>query len=141
MDQEIYMTEYSVTQAENVSEACFLVDAELWAYSSINLVKPGHSSALTNLFLDYSLVQIPMTTKSTASSTRIAQAVAETQGLLWLLDDVLQAQDDLLALLAKPSGLPMKKRDRLLIFCDRVSTTCKEAASDSLASMDQQCIG
>jgi hypothetical protein len=81
-----------------------------------------------------------MTTRSPASSTRIEQAVAETQGLLWLLDDVLQAQDDLLALLAKPSGLPMEQRERLLIFCDRVSTTCKETTPNSLASMDQQCI-
>ena len=35
----------------------------------------------------------------------------------------------------------MEQRERLLIFCDRVSTTCKEATSDSLAPMDQQCIG
>ncbi len=99
------------------------------------------SSTRTGLFLDCFFSLFAMTTRSTASSTRIKQAVAETQGLLWLLDDVLQAQDDLLALLAKPSGLPMEQRERLLIFCDRVSTTCKKTASDSLASMDQQCIG
>jgi hypothetical protein len=68
-----------------------------------------------------------MTTRSTASSTRIEQAVAETQGMFWLLDDVLQAKDDLLALLAKPTELPMEQRERLLIFCDRISTTCKKS--------------
>jgi hypothetical protein len=66
--------------------------------------------------------------------------VAEVQRLRWLLDDVLRAQDDLLALLAKPPGLPMEQRERLLIFCDLVSTTCKKVTSDSLAPMDQQCI-
>ncbi|MFN5464351.1 MAG: hypothetical protein ACK5CQ_04845 [Cyanobacteriota bacterium] len=82
-----------------------------------------------------------MTIRSTASYTRIKQAVAEAQGLLWLLDDVLHAQDDLLALLAKPTGLPMEQRELWLTFCDRVCTTCKQITSDSLASMDQQCIG
>ena len=46
-----------------------------------------------------------------------------------------------LTLLAKPTGLPMEQRELWLTFCDRVSTTCKQTTSDSLASMDQQCIG
>ncbi len=99
------------------------------------------SSARNSLFLDCLFSLFALTARSTASSTRIEQAVAEIQGLLWLLDDVLQAQDDLLALLAKPSGLPMEQRERLLTFCNRVSTTCKQTASDSLALMDQQYIG
>ena len=99
------------------------------------------TSARIGLFLDCLFSLFAMTTRSTASSTRIEQAVAETQGLLWLLDDVLQAQDDLLALLAKPSGLPMEQRERLLIFCDRVSTPCKQPTSDLLAPTHQQCSG
>jgi hypothetical protein len=67
--------------------------------------------------------------------------VAEAQGLLLLLDDVLHAQDDLLALLAKPTGLPMEQRERLLIFCDRVSKACSETESDSLAPTHQQRTG
>ena len=67
--------------------------------------------------------------------------MAETQGLLWLLDDVLQAQNDLLALLAKPSVLPMEQRERLLIFCVRVSKSCKQPTSDSLAPTHQQRTG
>jgi hypothetical protein len=98
-----------------------------------SMIHPWPSSTRNGLSLDCFFSLFAMTTRSTASSTRIEQTVAETQGLLWLLDDVLQAQDDLLALLAKPSGLPMEQQERLLIFCDRVSTTCKEATSDSLA--------
>ena len=67
--------------------------------------------------------------------------MAETQGLLWLLDDVLQAENDLLALLAKPSVLPMEQRERLLIFCVRVSKSCKQPTSDSLAPTHQQRTG
>jgi hypothetical protein len=52
-----------------------------------------------------------MTVRSTENPADTELAVEETQGLLWLLDDVLQAQDDLLALLAKPSGLPMEQRE------------------------------
>jgi hypothetical protein len=81
-----------------------------------------------------------MTVRSTENPADTELAVEETQGLFWLVDDVLQAQDDLLALLARPTGLPMEQQERLLIFCDRVSTTCKKVTSDSLAPMDQQCI-
>jgi hypothetical protein len=89
-------------------------------YSPIHpsMIHAWLSSTRNGLFIDCFFSLFAMTTRSTASSTRIEQAVAETQGLIWLLDDVLQAQDDLLALLAKPSGLPMEQRERLLIFCD-----------------------
>ena len=63
------------------------------------------------------------------------------QGMFWLLDDVLQAKDDLLALLAKPTELPMEQRERLLIFCDRISTSCKQPTSDSLAPTHLQRTG
>ena len=82
-----------------------------------------------------------MTVRSTENPADTELAVEETQGLLWLLDDVLQAQDDLLALLARPTGLPMEKQERLLIFCVRVSTSCKQPTSDSLAPTHQQGTG
>jgi hypothetical protein len=103
-----------------------------------SIIHAWPSSTRNGLFLDCFFSLFAMTTRSTASSTRIEQAVAEIQGLLWLLDDVLQAQDDLLALLAKPSGLPMEQRERLLIFCDRISTTCKKITSDSFAPTHKQ---
>ena len=99
------------------------------------------SSTRNGLFIDCFFSLFAMTTRSTASSNRIEQAVAETKGLLWLLDDVLQAQDDLLALLAKPTELPMEPRERLLIFCDRVGKACSETESDSLAPTHQQRTG
>ena len=99
------------------------------------------SCTRNGLFLDCFFSLFAMTSRSAASTTRIEQNVAETQGLLWLLDDVLQAQNDLLALLAKPSVLPMEQRERLLIFCVRVSTACKQPTSDSLAPTHQQRTG
>jgi hypothetical protein len=47
-------------------------------------------------------------------------SVAAAQGLRWLLDDLLEAEQDLLALLATPTGVPMEQRERLAGFCTRV---------------------
>ena len=47
-------------------------------------------------------------------------SVAAAQGLRWLLDDLLVAEQDLLALLANPTGVPAEQRERLAGFCTRV---------------------
>ena len=47
-------------------------------------------------------------------------SVAGAQGLRWLLDDLLVAEQDLLELLANPTGLPAEQRERLAGFCTRV---------------------
>ncbi len=45
---------------------------------------------------------------------------ARTQALCWLLDELLDAEDDLLALLALPGALVGWRRERLGEFCRRV---------------------
>ena len=46
--------------------------------------------------------------------------VARTQALCWLLDELLDAEDDLLALLARPEALSGWRRERLGEFCQRM---------------------
>jgi hypothetical protein len=46
--------------------------------------------------------------------------LARTQALCWLLDDLLDAEDDLLALVALPEALSGWRRERLGEFCQRV---------------------
>jgi hypothetical protein len=45
---------------------------------------------------------------------------ARTQALCWLLDDLLDAEDDLVTLLAKPRAVAGWRRERLVAFCARV---------------------
>ncbi len=47
--------------------------------------------------------------------------VARTQALCWLLDDLFDAEDDLLALMARPEALVGWRRERLGAFCQRVA--------------------
>ena len=47
-------------------------------------------------------------------------SVAAAQGLRWLLDDLLDAEQELVALLATPTGVPAGQRERLAGFCTRV---------------------
>ncbi len=44
---------------------------------------------------------------------------ARTQPLCWLVDELLDAEDDLLALAARPEALSGWRRDRLAEFCQR----------------------
>jgi hypothetical protein len=46
--------------------------------------------------------------------------VARTQALCWLLDELLDAEDDLLDLAARPEALIGWRRERLGEFCQRV---------------------
>ena len=46
--------------------------------------------------------------------------VARTQALCWLLDELLDAEDDLMALAARPEALSGWRRERLGEFCQRV---------------------
>ena len=48
--------------------------------------------------------------------------VARTQALCWLLDELLDAQEDLLALVARPEALSGWRRERLGEFCERVGS-------------------
>jgi hypothetical protein len=45
---------------------------------------------------------------------------ARTQALCWLLDELLDAEDDLLELVARPGALMGWRRERLGEFCQRV---------------------
>jgi hypothetical protein len=45
---------------------------------------------------------------------------AHTQALCWLLDDLLDAEDDLLELIAQPGALSGWRLERLEVFCQRV---------------------
>jgi len=49
------------------------------------------------------------------------------QALCWLLDELLDAEDDLLALLARPGALVGWRRERLGEFCERVGEALLEA--------------
>jgi hypothetical protein len=46
--------------------------------------------------------------------------IARTQALCWLLDELLDAEDDLLALMARPEALVGWRRERLGEFCERI---------------------
>jgi hypothetical protein len=46
--------------------------------------------------------------------------VARTQALCWLLDELLDAEDDLLALAVRPETLSAWRRERLGEFCQRM---------------------
>jgi len=46
--------------------------------------------------------------------------LARTQVLCWLLDELLDAEDDLLALVARPEALSGWRRERLGEFCQQV---------------------
>jgi hypothetical protein len=46
--------------------------------------------------------------------------VARTQALCWLLDELLDAEDDLLELVARPEALSGWRRERLGELCQRV---------------------
>jgi hypothetical protein len=48
--------------------------------------------------------------------------LARTQALCWLLDELLDAEDDLMALVARPEheGLRGWRRERLGEFCQRM---------------------
>lgn len=45
---------------------------------------------------------------------------ARTQVLCWLLDEVFDAEEDLLELMARPGALVGWRRERLGAFCERV---------------------
>ena len=46
--------------------------------------------------------------------------IARTQALCWLLDELFDAEDDLLALVARPGAVAGWRRERLGEFCQRV---------------------
>jgi hypothetical protein len=46
--------------------------------------------------------------------------LARTQALCWLLDELFDAEDDLLALVARPEALSGWRRERLGEFWERV---------------------
>jgi hypothetical protein len=46
--------------------------------------------------------------------------LARTQALCWLLDELLDAEEDLLDLVARPEVLSGWRRVRLGVFCERV---------------------
>jgi hypothetical protein len=46
--------------------------------------------------------------------------LARTQALCWLLDELLDAEDDLMALAARPEALSGWRRERLGEFCRRM---------------------
>jgi hypothetical protein len=46
--------------------------------------------------------------------------LARVQALCWLLDDLLDVEDDLLELVARPEALIGWRRQRLVEFCERV---------------------
>jgi hypothetical protein len=46
--------------------------------------------------------------------------LARTQALCWLLDELLDAEEDLLALVARPEALSGWRRERLGELCQRM---------------------
>jgi hypothetical protein len=46
--------------------------------------------------------------------------VSRTQSLCWLVDELFDAEDDLLALVARPEALSGWRRERLGEFCQRM---------------------
>jgi hypothetical protein len=53
--------------------------------------------------------------------------LARTQALCWLLDELFDAEDDLLELVARPGALVGWRRERLREFCQRVGEGVLEA--------------
>jgi hypothetical protein len=49
--------------------------------------------------------------------------IARTQALCWLLDELFDAEEDLLELVARPGALVGWRRERLGAFCQRVGAT------------------
>jgi hypothetical protein len=50
------------------------------------------------------------------------QDLARTQALCWLLDELFDAEEDLLELVARPEALSGWRRERLGEFCERVGS-------------------
>ena len=48
---------------------------------------------------------------------------ARTQALCWLLDELFDAEEDLLELVVRPGALVGWRRERLGAFCQRVGAT------------------
>ena len=46
--------------------------------------------------------------------------LARTQALCWLLDELIDAEEELLELVARPGALVGWRRERLREFCERV---------------------
>jgi len=55
--------------------------------------------------------------------------VARIQALCWLLDELFDAEDDLLALVARPGALSGWRRERLGEFCQRAGATLQAESS------------
>jgi hypothetical protein len=51
------------------------------------------------------------------------QDLARTQALCWLLDELFDAEEDLLELVARPEALVGWRRERLREICERVGAT------------------
>jgi hypothetical protein len=49
-----------------------------------------------------------------------SRELARVQALCWLLDELFDAEDDLLELVARPGALVGWRRQRLVEFCERV---------------------
>lgn len=64
---------------------------------------------------------------NTTRPARPASTVAQAQGLRWLLDDLLDAELELRALIASPSGLPSSQRQRLAAFCAAITAALAES--------------
>jgi type IV pilus biogenesis protein CpaD/CtpE len=58
---------------------------------------------------------------SAAAPIRADSARAQAQALRWVMDDLLDAEVDLVALLASPTGMPAAQRERLREFCTRIA--------------------
>jgi len=52
--------------------------------------------------------------------------LARTQALCWMLDELLGAEENLLALAARPEALSGWRRERLGQFCQRVGAALLE---------------
>ena len=60
---------------------------------------------------------------------------ARTQALCWLLDDLLDAEDDLLALVARPGALTGWRRERLGAFCQQTEAALRGEHYQILAEL------
>ena len=60
---------------------------------------------------------------------------ARTQALCWLLDELLDAEDDLLALVARPGALTGWRRERLGAFCQRTGAALEQEHYQILAEL------
>lgn len=54
------------------------------------------------------------------AATDPSARTARTQALCWLLDELFDAEDDLLELMARPGALTGWRQERLAEFCQRV---------------------